>query len=163
MPQHIAKTVYAVHIFEGTVASCTTQPAFQPLGGKQLKTQEKTGPGAYSADVETYLGPDGRTLAIGDVYLAEAIETAPGVFTYGPWVYDGHQSAEHAQRYDAVNPSRVVLANPGDPMRNPHGWVLQFPDPVDPTLPSVTIAQPASGDPNGRDPWTGALTGSPQP
>lgn len=155
MPSYASEVTHQYHVFEGTVASITTRPTNNPLGGKLVSQKVKTAPGAYGADVEHYEGPDGTHVTPGAVFRCQVIETAPGTFTYGPWQFFGYIHEEKVKSLNALNPNRVAKAAAGQPMINPHGWPIILADGTQPN-------QPASGEP-ARDEWTGALTGETEP
>lgn len=145
MPTYAAETIHEYETFRGTVASVAR------IGGKEIRSQEKTSPGPYGPEVERFVGPDGQTITVGAVYRRQVIETAPNVFTYGPWVFYGYQNEAKVKGLNALNPNRVVQVAAGQAMKNPHGWLIYLPDGTQPL-------QPASGE-LARDEWTGELTG----
>lgn len=151
MPQYITPTTYEVEVFLGTFASA------QAIGAKFRRTQERTEAGqAFSAPVDTWVGPDGRKIEPGAVYVREVIEIEPGVFAPpGPWVFATYSWTAEFAKYKAVAVNRFAKAPAGNPMRTPLGTPLVMQDGTRPT-------QPATGEP-ARDPWTGVLTGEVEP
>ncbi len=142
---YIATITHEAEVFLGSLAS------IQSLGGKQLRQQERDEPAeAFSTAVDSWVGPDGRTITPGAVYLRQVYETAPGVLgTPGPWTYFGQVWEAKVRDLNAVALNRTVAATAGLPMRNPLGLPIVLPDGTRPL-------QPATGQP-ARDPWTGEL------
>lgn len=151
MPTYITQITHEADVFLGTLAS------IQALGGKQVRASERDEVGeAFSSPIDSWVGPDGRIITAGAVYLREVRETAPGVLgTPGAWVYFGQVWESKVQALNAVVLNRQVAAVAGNPMRNPLGLPIVLPDGTRPN-------QPAQGEP-ARDPWTGELTGGTQP
>lgn len=151
MPIYIAEVTKEAEVFLGTLAS------IQSLGGKQTRTSERDAVGeSFGGQVDAWIGPDGRVITAGAVYLREVREVSPGVLgTPGSWVYFGQVWEPKVQALNAAVLNRQTAAAAGNPMRNPLGLPVVLPDGTRPT-------QPLQGEP-ARDPWTGELTGGTQP
>jgi hypothetical protein len=149
---YVTPITYEDGVFLGTMASC------EALGGKYLSTRERTtgAAGGFGDPVLSYIGPDGRTMTPGDVYLREVIEHTVGQApTVGSWQFYASIGDPKIAQLRGVNLNRQAASAPGQPMRNPLGLPIVFADGQRPL-------QPASGEP-ARDQWTGQLTGETQP
>jgi len=147
---YVALTTYDAGVFLGTMASC------EALGGKYLSTRERTTvAGSFGEPVLTYIGPDGRVMQPGDLYIREVTEHTVGQPpALGTWVFYASTGDPKIAQLRGVNLNRQAAAAPGQPMRNPLGMPIVFQDGTRPT-------QPAPGEP-ARDQWTGQLTGGTQ-
>ena len=147
---YVALTTHDAEVFLGTMASC------ELLGGKYQSTRERTTvEGSFSEPILQYIGPDGRVMTPGDVYLREVIEHTVGQApTVGSWQFYASIGDPKIAQLRGVNLNRQTSAAPGQPMRNPLGLPIVFADGTRPL-------QPASGEP-ARDQWTGQLTGGTQ-
>jgi len=149
---YVTPITYEDGVFLGTMASC------EALGGKYQSTRERTtvAAGGFGEPVLSYVGPDGRTMTPGDVYLREVIEHTDGQPpTVGSWQFYATIGVPKNAQLRGVNLNRQTSAAPGQPMRNPLGLPIVFADGTRPL-------QPASGEP-ARDQYTGQLTGETQP
>ena len=148
---YVTPITYEDGVFLGTMASC------EALGGKYLSTRERTTvEGYFGEPILQYIGPDGRVMTPGDVYIREVIEHTVGADpTLGPWQFYASTGDPKVSTLRAVNLNRQTAAAAGLPMRNPLGLPIVFADGTRPL-------QPASGEP-ARDQWTGQLTGETQP
>ena len=147
---YVALTTYDAEVFLGTMASA------EALGGKLQSVRERTSVAGHLSDpVQSYVGPDGRTMRPGDVYLREVVEHTVGQPpALGTWVFYASTGDPKIAQLRGVNLNRQAAAAPGQPMRNPLGMPIVFQDGTRPT-------QPAPGEP-ARDQWTGQLTGGTQ-
>jgi hypothetical protein len=148
---YIAKISHEAVTFLGNFST------LEAIGGILRRTQTRATSGAaFSAALDEWVGPDGRVIEAGAVYVREVYETAPGVLgTPGSWVYFGQTWDATIKDLNAVVLNRQAKAAAGAPMINPLG--LPIIDPSTGTRPT----QPASGQPS-RDPWTGELDGGTQ-
>jgi hypothetical protein len=143
---YVTPITYEDGVFLGTMASC------EALGGKYLSTRERTtvAAGGFSDPVLSYVGPDGRTMTAGDIYIREVIEHTVGQApTLGPWQFYASTGDPKVATLRAVNLNRQTASAPGQPMRNPLGLPIVFADGTRPL-------QPGSGE-QARDQWTGQL------
>ena len=148
---YVALTTYEDAVFFGTMASC------EALGGKYVSTRERTtvAAGGFGDPVLSYIGPDGRVMTPGDIYIREVIEHTVGQPpTLGSWQFYASTGDPKISNLRAVNLNRQSASAPGTPMRMPTGLPIVFPDGTRPL-------QPAPGEPE-RDQWTGQLTGGTQ-
>jgi hypothetical protein len=143
---YIALTTYDAEVFLGTMASA------EALGGKYVSTRERTtvSAGGFGGPVLSYVGPDGRVMTPGDVYVREVTEHTVGQPpAVGSWAFYASIGDPKIQGLRAVNLNRQAASAPGQPMRTPAGTPIVFADGTRPL-------QPASGEP-ARDQWTGQL------
>lgn len=142
---YATESTYEYLVFRGTLATA------KPLGIKQVRTQERDEPAeAFSAAVDSWVGPKNETLSAGAVMRREVRETARGVLGEpGPWEFWGYIWEPRVQSLRPVLMGRVNAADPGQPMRNPLGWPIILPDGTQPVQPTPQEPQ--------RDPWTGQV------
>ena len=111
--------------FTGSRASAAT------IGLTEFRSESRD-PGAdplvaWSAiDSEDYFAftEGGERITPGTVFKRQAIETAPGVFSTGPWEVVGDTTALEG-RFQPCNPNRAAVGNPGEAMRTPIGVILR--------------------------------------
>jgi len=149
---YIAKISHEAVTFLGNFAT------LEAIGGQLRRTQTRATSGAaFSAALDEWIGPDGRVIEAGAVYVREVYETAPGVLgTPGSWVYFGQTWDASIQDLNAVQLNRQAKAAAGQPMINPLGL------PIIAASTGTRPTQAATGQPE-RDAWTGELTGGVQP
>lgn len=143
---YVTPITYDAEVFLGTMASC------EALGGKYVSTRERTtvSAGGFGDPVLSYVGPDGRVMQPGDLYVREVTEHTVGQPpAVGSWQFYASTGDPKIAQLRGVNLNRQASAAAGWPMRTPAGTPIVFADGTRPL-------QPASGEP-ARDQWTGQL------
>jgi len=153
--RHPAEQVY---IFRGTLSSSVGGAFPENFNAVQRRTATRQGAGStYSANVEEWVGPDGRIITAGAAYVRTAKEASPGVVEpagFGSWVYWCQSDSEEFKKANPVQLNRQAPSVAGQPMRTRYGTPVVLPD-------GTTPLQPASGQPS-RDEWSGELDGGTQ-